>query len=131
MINKLKKEMRKRTLTQARKYCWDKQSEYVRRLEEGVCCTCGKIDEWKNMQAGHYRHKDCLDFNLKNIHCQCSRCNKWLTGNSKKYAIYLEKRYGFGIIQELDHLADQIKIFKVPELENLAKDYDKKTKELD
>lgn len=121
---------RKRTLKQAHKYCWNKFSQYVRMKERGVCFTCDKRDVWKNQQAGHFVHRDCLDFDERNIHCQCPRCNKWLNGNLIEYAVRLEKLYGFGIIRELKKLGDKIRIFKVGELEKLAKEYDNKIKEL-
>ena len=53
------------------------------------------------MQAGHYIHKDCLDYDDVNIHCQCARCNKWLSGNLGVYAERLIAEYGEAVIAEL------------------------------
>ena len=122
--------MRKRNLRQAHKYCWDKFSQYVRLKEGGVCFTCGVRKDWKEQQAGHFVHRDCMDFDERNVHCQCVYCNKYRSGNLIEYAIKLEKLYGPGIIQKLKRLGDKIRIFKVPELEKKARYYDKKIKEI-
>lgn len=45
------------------------------------------------MQAGHLHH-NVLDFDEKNIHCQCSRCNHYLSGNLQKYSARFIDKYG-------------------------------------
>ena len=79
--------------TALRKKAWKLRSEYIRRAENGICFTCGKHDDWKNMHAGHYIH-GVLDFDDVNIHCQCPRCNKWLSGNQGVYCERLIAEYG-------------------------------------
>mgnify|MGYP001392115687 CR=1 FL=1 len=101
------------------KKAWKIQSEYIRRLANGVCFTCGEKRHWKEQQAGHYIHKDCLDFDSINIHCQCVRCNKWLHGNSGVYAERLIAEYGEQAVAELRVRAEKIMKFTVGELENL------------
>ncbi|WP_204466220.1 hypothetical protein, partial [Bifidobacterium pullorum] len=52
------KKKRKVIDHKSRKYlhkkAWDLFSKYVRQKENGVCFTCKKRDNWKNMQAGHF-----------------------------------------------------------------------------
>ncbi len=118
---KLKKSLQERL----KKKAWKLHSEIVRRLEGGKCFTCFTIKPWKEMHAGHYIHKESLDFNRKNIHCQCAGCNKWKGGNLKEYAIRLEEKYGFGILQELKAEGYKDKYWKVAELKELIESYKK------
>jgi hypothetical protein len=83
------------------KKAWDLMSELVRRIEKGVCYTCGKKGHWKTMQAGHFVHGKRMDFYMKNIHCQCPRCNKFLSGNLGEYARHLIKDFGPDVIEEI------------------------------
>jgi len=76
-------------------------------------------DKWQNQQAGHYIHKDCLDFDSVNIHCQCPRCNKWLHGNSGIYAERLIAEYGEQTIAELRVRSEQVKKFTIIEIEDI------------
>lgn len=43
-----------------------------------------------------------MDFNERNIHPQCVKCNKWLHGNLDNYTVHLIQKYGPEIIQELE-----------------------------
>ena len=93
---------------------WRLMSEYVRKRDTdwrgyGNCCTCGKIVEYKKAHAGHYRHK-YLDFNEKNVNLQCSSCNTYRGGELDKYTIFLIKKYGVGVIEELDKLFHEHKL---------------------
>lgn len=103
---KEKRRMKKlKPLRDLRKKLWKLVSEHTRKQDadkNGMvrCVTCGTRKHWKNMHCGHYLH-GCLDYHAKNIHPQCPRCNKWLHGNLTEYALYLTKRYGDGILEEL------------------------------
>ena len=115
------------SLTSLRKKAWDLQSEWIRRSEKGICFTCGIHKPWKEQQAGHYIHKNCLDFDLINIHCQCVHCNKWLSGNLGIYAERLIAEYGENAIVELRERERQYKKFPkkftIFELEEKIADY--------
>jgi hypothetical protein len=115
-MNKKRRLPKEKSIKKLKKKLWDLQSEYIRRTEK-KCFTCGKKKNWKELQAGHFIHKDCLDFERKNIHAQCVGCNHFRSGNRIIYAEKLEELYGFGIIQELRKLGDKIKKWKVSELE--------------
>ena len=121
---------RKGSLKSLHKKAWALQSEYIRRSEKGICYTCGNTQEWKFQQAGHYIHKDCLDFDSINIHCQCVHCNKWLHGNSGVYAERLIAEYGEGAVAELRIRSYQSHKFNIFELENLITLYQQKLQSL-
>ena len=87
---------------------WELQSKYIKLRDSdwrgyGKCCTCDKtIEAMTNKgHAGHYRH-GYLDFHKKNVHLQCSSCNIYSGGKLDKYTIFLIKKYGVEVIDELD-----------------------------
>jgi hypothetical protein len=56
------------------------------------------------MHAGHYVHArktNPVSYREENINCQCPGCNTFAHGRLDRYAVYLEKKYGYGILQEL------------------------------
>jgi len=87
-------------------------SEYIRRRdatinkEYGRCCTCNKIIHWKDGDAGHYekRQHTNIKYHERNAHLQCQQCNRFKGGMQAEYALFLERKYGLGILQELDRL---------------------------
>lgn len=58
------------------------------------------------MQAGHFRH-GVLDHDEDNIRCQCTRCNKWLSGNLAEYSRRLLKEIGRKRLESLHQRADK------------------------
>lgn len=109
---------------------WRLFSEYVRRKDNGVCYTCSKVDHWTRMDAGHFIHKNCLDFDPRNVHSQCTRCNRFLHGNLGNYAIRLTKEYGLDVVEELTLLGHQIRKFNRGELEHIIDSYQTVLKEM-
>jgi len=107
-------------------------SEYVRRLEDGKCYTCGNVKDWKYQEAGHYKGRGNMAtrFFLKNIHCQCKICNQWKGGNLEVYGEKLVEQYGLGIIEELTIKSSRIKVFDIGELKALIVEFKMKIKEL-
>ncbi len=103
--------------------CWSLMSEYVRLRDKGICITCGK--KYPVMNAGHFKH-GCLDFDERNINCQCQGCNTYKSGALDIYAIKLEAKYGFGIIQELEELKWKKPFYTYEELEQIKTDLESK-----
>lgn len=69
------------------------------------CCSCGKVYHWQDLDAGHYIHGCApLRFDERNVHPQCTACNRFRHGNGPGYAAYLVKRYGPDIIIELHNI---------------------------
>jgi len=124
------RKVRHISLKSLKKKAWNLQSEYIRRLAKGICFTCGDKRHWKEQQAGHYIHKDCLDFDVININCQCVRCNKWLSGNQGIYAERLIAEYGEQAVAELRERSRQEHKFNIFELENIISTYKQKLQSL-
>jgi len=99
------KKKGKSTNSKMKKQLWDIFSQYIRQRDKGVCISCGKVDYWRKTDAGHYIPRTAgmsLYFDERNVNCQCTYCNGWMHGNLSKYAIALMKKYGKGILEELD-----------------------------
>ena len=111
------------------KKCWQIFSQYIRRKERGVCFSCGVRKDWKEMDAGHFRHGR-LDYDTRNIHCQCTRCNRFLHGNLGVYAEKLVETYGGNILMEIHREAAQIKKWEPQELQDLIEHYQKEIAKL-
>lgn len=101
-------------------------SGYVR------CISCGKIIHWKESDCGHYVNRKHLStrWNERNCNGQCRSCNRFDEGNMLGYTRGLIKKYGEGVLNELDMLKHQVS--KMTEFEGrlLIKHYKKKVKEL-
>jgi hypothetical protein len=78
------------------------------RLEEtdengnGYCCSCGVALDWQHCQGGHCEPKATYNdaaTDRRNIHLQCSNCNK--VGKTTGYTLFMIKKYGAGIIEEI------------------------------
>lgn len=73
-------------------------SEYVRLYYCDSCWVCVCITCWNKykrneIQAGHYRSRDCLKyrFDIAQVYPQCMRCNCILSGNYRNYKIFMDK----------------------------------------
>jgi hypothetical protein len=80
---------RKRLMKEA----WKVWSKYIRNKNvddqgRAECFTCGIKMPPEHLQAGHFFHGR-LNFDERNIHPQCVRCNKHLHGNATHYAVRL------------------------------------------
>jgi len=118
--------MKKRKKTDKQKIkdkAWTEFSRFIRLRdsdEKGmcVCCTCNAKGHWRkggfkvkkdgtttkiNFHAGHYnqgRTHNVL-FDEQGVHAQCSHCNLYLEGSLNEYAVFMIKKYGHGIIEEM------------------------------
>jgi len=63
--------------------------KYIILRDKRICFTCGKPGN----QAGHFWHNK-LDFDERNLHCQCAYCNLYRSGNLAEYSAKLIKKYG-------------------------------------
>ena len=83
-------------------------SKHIRNRDNYTCVTCGRPGN----EAGHYiqrSHKQ-LRFHPQNVHCQCTRCNHFLSGNLESYALFLVNEYGVQILSELSSLKGLFKL---------------------
>ena len=102
-------------------------SKYVRRMEKGVCFTCGVQKDPKEMQNGHYESRSHFEtrWDLRNCHCQCYSCNVMRNGNMTNYAINLVRKYDKGILERLHKLAQTPVKLKREDLEAQIEFYKK------
>lgn len=74
-----------------------------------VCVTCADVDDWRNMDAGHFlsrKHTSIL-FDERQIHPQCRSCNDHGSGNRNAYNVFMRAVYGQGVIDELERRKNQ------------------------
>lgn len=98
------------------------------------CYTCLRKFPWKELDAGHYRHTartkagktKAIDYDERNIHPQCTYCNRMLHGNLARYSMALEEQYGHGIIQELHKIYQESKELSNEELKQIVERYGNK-----
>lgn len=104
------KKKKEKTVGQLKKEAWKIFSLVVRRSAAGKnglagCVTCGGVGHWKKLQAGHFVPKSkglVFWFIRKNVHPQCRACNIFDREWAKiQYTLYMQKRYGMGIVEEL------------------------------
>ena len=68
-----------------------------------TCCTCGKRDHWKNMDAGHFvpRGKWATRYVFDNVNPQCHRCNRKMDGMAWAHAAYIDETHHPGRAAQL------------------------------
>ena len=90
------------------------------------CYTCATIDNWQNMDAGHYisRQYKAVRWDSRNVKPQCKSCNRFHEGMKDEFALHLVKDYGPQILEELNRA--KWMIFKADELwlKDKIKEYD-------
>lgn len=101
----LKKWAIKKSAKTWKRKAWEKFSQWIRQKAKGVCFTCGVVNRWQDCDAGHFRH-DRLDFDTRNVHCQCQKCNRYLHGNLANYTLALIEEIGLEGVNQLNHDAD-------------------------
>jgi len=96
------------------------------------CISCGKPIYWKELDNGHYVNRKHMStrFNEKNCNAQCIKCNRFDEGNMLGYTKGLIKKYGEGVLDELEVLKYQTSKMSVFEMEVLIDEYNKQVKEL-
>lgn len=122
-------------LATAKRKAWKAFSEYIRRRDNGVCFTCGKKDDWKRTDAGHYIPGSVcglvLYFSEINVNCQCTSCNRFKHGNLSEYALKLQRKHGEGVLEFLSATRVNSKgvIFTVEDYKKIEEEYKEKLKE--
>jgi len=101
--------LKRKPLPKLKKEAWGWFSKWIRLrdalLTTGTkefvkCVTCDKVASVKEMDAGHFKHNR-FDYDERNIHAQCSRCNHFLSGNGAVYAIFILDTYGREVLDYL------------------------------
>ena len=125
----IKKEKNQESFKYLHKVAWILMSKYVRlkgadKDEFNTCYTCGVKLHYKELQAGHFHHGR-LDFDERNLKPQCSRCNKYLSGNLAVYAINLMNQYGIDWLNKLSRDSYEIK-YSCDDLKRIIKELKEK-----
>ncbi len=79
-----------------------------------ICISCQDLKPVNQLNAGHYYAKEfykSVRFDLDNIHSQCIRCNKYLSGNLIEYRKTLLDKIGKKKLDQLDQKSE-LKNFK-------------------
>lgn len=114
---------------------WTAFARYIRKRDP-FCVTSGHL----TTEAGHYNHNtdkpnkslggNELWYDERNVHGQCSYCNRWKDGNLVVYGMYLEEKYGFGVVQELRKKFVTARKHTLKDLEQFTLYYEAKYKQL-
>ena len=114
-------------------------NEYVRLRDAHLpCISCDSMPNDNDLMtgsrwdAGHYRSVGAcpeLRFEPLNIHRQCVKCNRNLSGNAVEYRIRLVQRIGEEKVSWLEGLHAPCK-YTVEEIKAIKADYRAKTREL-
>ena len=121
------KTLKRKSIKTLKRILWERYfSPFIRQRDKGVCFTCGKKDDYRNMHAGHFiprgSYSDTM-FDEFNVNCQCPMCNVFKHGNLGEYALRLEDKYGRAKVDELRARGRIVKKWKVDELEELIRYY--------
>jgi hypothetical protein len=110
-------------------------SEYVRLRDADQygmirCISCGKRVKWQYADAGHFvsRKHMSLRFDNNNVNSQCVDCNRFKSGNLKKYKRGLIIKHGCFIIDYLENKKNEIRQFTDFEIELMCLYYKKQIK---
>ena len=106
---------------------WKLMSIYVRTKNAdwrgyNKCYTCKAVKPYQELQCGHYWHGR-LDFDQRNLRPQCSRCNKWLSGNLDNYTMNLIEEVGLEAVKQLRKDAHQHPGYNRSELLEIIEKY--------
>lgn len=140
---------KKKTIGQLHKVLWEKYfSPYIRwrdalKLYErtgrasdpnyAACCTCGFVNHWKKLDAGHYisRGHWNIRYDEANVNAQCKGCNGFKQSNSVEYRKFIIKTYGRKTLQRLEREKNKSKRFSRKELEGMIGLYKQKLEDLE
>ena len=113
-------------------------SQYIRRKDAtsqglAVCVSCHAVKPWKEQQCGHYVSRTYLAtrWDERNCAVQCGTCNVLRRGNYPAYTLYMLRKYGQGVIEELEALRHKPIKLTAADLEDLILAYKAKLEELD
>ena len=124
----MKRKEKKNPIKGLKRRAWEAFSRFIR-LRDPLCVTCGA----PTAHAGHYQNNserkqdlggNSLWYDERNVHGQCVGCNLFKSGNLAAYAIFLEKTYGVGILQELNVLYRTAKKWTREEIEGIIERYE-------
>lgn len=111
-------------------------SQYVRlryaKNEIAECYTCGKTDNYKKLQAGHFasRRHYSTRWDEYNVQVQCYGCNIGMQGMQYEFGNRLNMQYGDGFAEDLLIKSKQMVKLSDVDLEIMIENYKIKNKKL-
>lgn len=118
------------TITSLKRKAWRLLSKAIRleAQEPGgwvQCVTCGVHLPSDRMQAGHFidGRANAILFDERGIHPQCYACNVIYNGRKDEYWVFMERRHGRGVIDELMAAKSVAREFSRDELLELIDQY--------
>lgn len=135
------KSKRKDSLKKHKDKAWNEFSRFIRlrdclkttgTIDQGICCTCNKLVNFKDSQASHFipgRHNAVL-FSEKGVNLACYACNISKHGNIHAYWLWMEKHYGRRTIDRLLSESKQTVIYKSHDYDLIADKYKRLAQEL-
>lgn len=100
------------------------------------CISCGSMPtndgliKGQRVDAGHFRSRGSashLRFNLLNIHKQCVKCNRWLSGNVVEYRVRLIERIGLERVEALEN-DNSLRSFDIDYLKRVKKIFNRRAR---
>jgi len=105
-------------------------SQYIRKKNsdhgKAQCFTCGKIDDWKKLQNGHFQSRRHYSTRWDETNCQvqCAGCNVFKYGEQFKFGLELDSKYGSGTAHNLLVKAQKQVKYQTFELLEMIKYYE-------
>lgn len=101
------------------------RQKYADETGQAECYTCGKFDQWKNLQCGHFvsRNNSATRYDLDNLRVQCAGCNVWGRGRLNIFAAKLLDELGTTRFKALLARGRSTHQFTRPELEAIIKQH--------
>jgi hypothetical protein len=121
------KKYQKSKFKSLHKKAWGLVSLYVRKRHADwngmtVCYTCGVMEHYTKMNAGHFHHNK-LDFDPeRNLRTQCVQCNLHKSGNLAIYGTKLAFELGLKGMEQL-RLDANTTTYTIEDLENIIEKY--------
>ena len=97
------------------------------------CISCNKWTPFEKGDGGHFiaqGSSSALRFDERNINFQCTRCNRFLHGNTHNYYVGMVKKYGQSVVDELMEKQHDGKKWTEDEIKELRAYYQRKIKDL-
>jgi len=112
-------------------------SLYIRQRDSdtpktGNCSTCGKRKRIKAMDCGHFRSRRhyATRWDEHNACLQCKDCNGFGAGEQYKMGLFLESKFGIGVVESMEAKSRQIVKLSDSDLNDIIEEFTKKLNEL-
>lgn len=112
-------------------------SEYIRLRDADdngycTCCSSGKVQFWKEMDAGHFVSRRHLSTRWlpMNVHAQSRYDNRFNNGNPCGYGKFMLEKYGPTVFDDLEQLKNRTYKMTQFEIKNMIQNYKQQVKQL-